>query len=140
MWAITVLLLPHSVAASFSLNGQANHRLTILGCAREAHERRESMAREYVAKYVPGETFKCTKTKPLNVEYTEFSDPCGAEILIHGWWWCAQVCPVCLQNYHVGGTPMMLFEDVAGYYPDDVAARVRAQIAENGGQYVPRFK
>ena len=97
--------------------------------------------RTAVAQYRAGETFTCIKRTPLDIQWTEFSDPCGTEIRIHGYHWCAQVCPKCLANYHVGfGTDYGLYLDTAGYYPDDTAARVRANITANGGQYIPEFK
>ena len=90
-------------------------------------------------KYRAGETFTCTKRTPLNIEWTEFSEPCGTEIRIHGYHWCAQVCPKCLANYFCSADNN-LYQDNAGYYPADTAARVRANIAANGGQYIPEFK
>lgn len=100
------------------------------------------MAREPVARYRVGETFTCVRrpVTEIGAELT-FGEPCGAEITIHRFWWCAQVCPVCLANYHVGGGSMMeLFLDTAGFYPPDTARRVRDAIARNGGQYVPEFR
>jgi hypothetical protein len=98
------------------------------------------MAREAVAQYKPGETFTCVKREWLDIAWTQQGEPCGAEIVIHGYHWCAQVCPKCLTNYHIGyGTDMGLYQDFAGFYPADTAARVRAEIAANGGQYVPKF-
>ena len=97
--------------------------------------------RTAAAKYRAGETFTCTKRQWLDVAWTEQSDPCGAEIKIHQYHWCAQVCPKCLANYFVGaGSDMGLYLDYAGFYPADTAARVRANIAANGGQYIPEFK
>ena len=90
--------------------------------------------------YRAGETFTCTKRTPLDIQWTEWSDPCGTEIKIHQYHWCAQVCPKCLANYFTSGSDMGLYLDTAGFYPPDTAARVRANIAANGGQYIPEFK
>ena len=96
--------------------------------------------RTAAAKYRVGETFTCTKRRWLDIQWTEQSEPCGAEIVIHQYHWCAQVCPKCLANYFVGaGSDMGLYMDTAGYYPADTAAQVRANIAGNGGQYIPTF-
>ena len=93
------------------------------------------------AQYRVGETFACTKRQWLDIAWTEQSEPCGAEIVIHQYHWCAQVCPKCLANYFIGfGTDMSLYPDRAGFYTPEIAARVRANIAANGGQYVPTFK
>lgn len=104
--------------------------------------------REKVAIYRPGQTFSCVKRPFLSAETfdpdsgwaTMLGEPCGAEIVMHGYHWCAQVCPVCLANYRTGfGADMSLYLDTAGYYPPETERLVRASIAENGGQYVPRF-
>lgn len=89
--------------------------------------------------YVPGETFKCFKRPMTSVE-SDRGPECGAEIVMHGFWWCAQVCPTCLANYFLGGASTSLVGlDTAGFYPADTAAAVRKTIADNGGQYVPQF-
>lgn len=100
------------------------------------------MAREKVATYRVGETFKCVKRPIIGAgEVLEFGEPCGADIVIHKFHWCAQICPVCLANYHIGhGTDSGLYLDTAGFYPPETAARVRAEIAANGGQHIPQFK
>jgi hypothetical protein len=98
------------------------------------------MSRTPVAQYKPGETFTCTKRQFDPTQPDGIGEACGAEVKIHGYHWCAQVCPKCLANYHIGfGTDMGLYLDYAGFYPADTAARVRANIAGNGGQYVPTF-
>lgn len=90
-------------------------------------------------KYEPGQSFKCFKRPMISVA-GETGPECGAEIVMHGYWWCAQVCPKCLANYFTGGPNKTLMGlDTAGFYPTDVAERVRATIAANGGQYVPEF-
>lgn len=90
-------------------------------------------------RYVPGETFKCFK-RPIISPDGERGPECGAEIVMHGYWWCAQVCPTCLADYHVSGASKQLIGlDTAGFYPADTAKRVRETIAANGGQYVPQF-
>lgn len=91
-----------------------------------------------VATYRPGQAFTCAK-RTHDPRTDTLSEPCGATIVIHGYHWCAQVCPVCLANYFIGyGADMGLYQD-HGFYPADVAARVRATIAANGGQYIPGF-
>lgn len=103
--------------------------------------------RQPVTQYKPGETFACIKRQFAGEVFTEgkgwetkVSEPCGATIRIHDYHWCAQVCPKCLANYHVGhGTDMGLYLDTAGFYPPDTARLVRAAIGANGGQYVPTF-
>ena len=90
-------------------------------------------------RYEPGKAFKCFK-RPINSIEGERGQECGAEIVMHGYWWCAQVCPECLANYFLGGTSQRLVGlDTAGFYPADTAQRVRETIAANGGQYVPQF-
>jgi len=74
--------------------------------------------------YRPGGSFKCFKRPLISIEGGKGPE-CGAEVLMHGFWWCAQVCPKCL--------------DTAGFYPSETAQRVRETIAANGGQYVPQF-
>lgn len=90
-------------------------------------------------RYVPGESFKCFKRKMISVE-GELGPECGAEIVMHGYHWCAQVCPTCLANYFpsFGTNPVMRLDH--GFYPPADAAKVRATIAANGGQYVPQFR
>lgn len=95
--------------------------------------------RQAVAKYAAGQTFACVKMRNVNIDGSG-GTVCGAEIRIHGFHWCAQVCPVCLANYFTGhGTDYGLYLDTAGFYPADIAARVRQNIVDNGGQYVPTF-
>jgi hypothetical protein len=96
-------------------------------------------------RYVPGQTFTCFKRPIISVE-GEQGPECGAEIVMHGYWWCAQVCPKCLANYftsrgyHGHRTYRTLIGlDTAGFYPPETAASVREGIAANGGQYVPQF-
>jgi hypothetical protein len=90
-------------------------------------------------RYVPGESFKCFK-RPIISPDGETGPECGAEIVMHGFWWCAQVCPKCLANYFTSGASRSLVGlDTAGFYPPDTAKRVREGIAANGGQYVPQF-
>jgi hypothetical protein len=90
--------------------------------------------------YVPGETFRCFKRPMTSVE-GDRGPECGAEIVMHGFWWCAQVCPMCLANYFTtrSGGPTLIGLDTAGFYPADTAAAVRETIAANCGQYVPQF-
>lgn len=94
---------------------------------------------EVVAQYAAGQTFACTWRAMLNPETGAMSEPCGTEILMHGMFWCGQVCPKCLTTYHKGwGASNNLYQD-HGFYPADVKARIVANIAANGGQYVPTF-
>ncbi|MBA2951417.1 hypothetical protein [Streptomyces himalayensis] len=90
-------------------------------------------------RYVPGASFACFK-RPIISPDGETGPECGAEIVMHGFWWCAQVCPSCLANYFTSGASSQhMGLDTAGFYPADTAARVRETIAANGGQYVPQF-
>jgi hypothetical protein len=89
--------------------------------------------------YAPGQSFACFK-RPLLSPDGETGPECGAEIVMHGYWWCAQVCPKCLANYFLHGAGRRhVGLDTAGFYPPETAAHVRAGIAANGGQYVPQF-
>lgn len=88
--------------------------------------------------YAPGKTFKCAKRPLISVD-GDLGPECGAEVLMHGFHWCAQVCPKCLTNYYASGASRQYVTPSGGYYPPDVAERVRATIAANGGQYVPQF-
>jgi hypothetical protein len=98
------------------------------------------MSRTAVAQYRPGETFACTKAQFKPGAANGIGDACGATIRIHGYHWCAQVCPKCLANYWCGsGADYGIYPDFGSYYPADTAARVRANIAANGGQYIPTF-
>lgn len=90
-------------------------------------------------KYVPGESFQCFK-RPILSPDGERGPECGADVVMHGYWWCAQVCPTCLANYFTAGASKTVIGlDTAGFYPPDMAKRVREAIAANGGQYVPQF-
>lgn len=90
-------------------------------------------------RYRPGESFQCFKRPLISIE-GEKGPECGAEIVMHGFWWCAQVCPKCLANYFLSGASQQVVGlDTAGFYPADTAARVRETIAAHGGQYVPQF-
>jgi hypothetical protein len=90
-------------------------------------------------RYVPGESFKCFKRPIVSLD-GETGPECGAEIQMHGFWWCAQVCPACLANYFTtGASRQMMGLDTAGFYPTDTAVAVRKTIAANNGQYVPQF-
>lgn len=90
-------------------------------------------------KYEPGKSFQCFKRPMISIE-GDRGPECGAEVLMHGYWWCAQVCPACLANYFTSGASRQLMGlDTAGFYPADTAAAVRKEIAANGGQYVPQF-
>lgn len=94
---------------------------------------------ETAIKYEPGQSFQCFK-RPIISPDGETGPECGATIVMHGYWWCAQVCPICLANYFTGGASRQLMGlDTAGFYPAETAARVRETIAANGGQYVPQF-
>ena len=74
--------------------------------------------RTAAAQYRVGETFTCIKRRWLDIAWTEQSEPCGAEIVIHQYHWCAQICPKCLANYFVGfGSDMGLYLDTAGFLP-----------------------
>ena len=97
------------------------------------------MPRTAVAQYKPDETFTCTKRGFDPSQPDGLGAPCGTAVRIHGYHWCAQVCPKCLANYFMSsGLDMGLYLD-HGFYPADTAARVRANIAANGGQYIPTF-
>ena len=97
------------------------------------------MSRIAAGQYKPGETFTCTKRQFDPTQQDGLGAACGTEIRMHGFHWCAQVCPKCLANYFMSsGTDMGVYLD-HGFYPGDVAARVRANIAGNGGQYIPTF-
>ncbi|MFD6934691.1 hypothetical protein ACFWAP_00850 [Streptomyces goshikiensis] len=90
-------------------------------------------------RYRVGVSFSCVK-RPMLSDAGDWGPECGAEIVMHKFWWCAQVCPKCLANYFCGGQDKNFMHlDRAGFYPADVAARVRAGIAANGGQHVPSF-
>ena len=97
------------------------------------------MARQAVATYKPGESFTCTKRPFEPGQPGALGDACGTIVVMHGYHWCAQVCPKCLANYFVGsGGDMGVYLD-HGWFDAPTAARVRARIAANGGQYVPEF-
>lgn len=107
------------------------------------------MARVAVAQYRPGETFTCTRRqfdprladeqRARGEQPEGLSDPCGATIVMHGYHWCAQVCPKCLACYNVGyATDMGIYPD-CGWFDAQTAVRVRENIARNGGQYIPEF-
>jgi hypothetical protein len=99
--------------------------------------------------YRPGDYFQCWKrprTFDPTAEWGErVGEPCGATIVMHGFHWCAQVCPSCLANYRVRAHayaepgPDVIVASFGGYYPPDTERSVRANIARNGGQYVPTF-
>ncbi len=96
--------------------------------------------RTAAAQYKPGEIFTCTKRQFDPAQPDGIGEACGTEIRIHGYHWCAQVCPKCLANYWCGsGTDFGLYADFGSFYPSDTAARIRANIASNGGQYIPTF-
>lgn len=108
------------------------------------------MSRQSVAQYKPGDTFTCTRRqfdprvadeqRARGEQPDGLSDPCGTTVLMHGYHWCAQVCPKCLACYFVGtGLDMGVYLD-HGWFDAPTAARVRVNIAANGGQYVPEFK
>lgn len=89
--------------------------------------------------YRPGAVFRCWERTMANVQGGSGPE-CAAEIRIHGYWWCAQICPKCLANYWASGASRMTLRlDTAGFFTSDSEALVRRIIAENGGQYVPRF-
>lgn len=104
------------------------------------------MTLEIVGTYKAGESFACTKRKILGERFdpeqgwiTDLSEPCSTEIAMHKYWWCGQVCPKCLATYHTGYGADERLRPSHGYYPPDTAERIRANIAANGGQYVPTF-
>ena len=84
-------------------------------------------------RYIPGESFKCFKRPTISPD-GEMGPACGADIVMHGYWWCAQVCPACLANYCTthSGDPALVGLDTAGFYPSDLARKVREEIAANG--------
>ena len=95
---------------------------------------------EHEITYVPGKSFECFKRLVVSVDGNELGEPCGTVIVMHGYWWCAQVCPKCLANYWVGGTTSRrIGYDPGAFYPAETARAVRQIIADNNGQYVPTF-
>jgi hypothetical protein len=94
------------------------------------------MAAAAVAAYRPGGTFRCVRVRHDPVTDT-LSGPCGAQVRMHGCWWCPQVCPACLAPYDHGfGADDGLYPH-HGWYDSAAAGRIRANIEANGGQYVP---
>lgn len=76
--------------------------------------------------YRAGNTFSC------------FKGECDAEIAMHGYFWCSQVCPKCLAIYRASsGVQQVIVPDFSAWFDDKDS--VRANIANNGGQYVPTF-
>jgi hypothetical protein len=91
-----------------------------------------------VTQYRAGETFACIKhefdpTQPNGVA----AEPCGAEIVMHGYHWCAQVCPRCLAIYH--DTRGEIRTDFGAFWDATTRQAIVANIASNGGQYIPTF-
>lgn len=90
--------------------------------------------------YKAGSKFTCFRRPVVSIDGNDVGDPCGTEVVMHGYWWCAQVCPKCLANYWVsGGTTQRIGYDPGAFYPEDTARAVRQIIADNNGQYVPTF-
>lgn len=80
-------------------------------------------------------SIRCTRL----VAPMDRNEQCGAEIVLHGIHWCAEVCPKCLANYrHGSGDDYGLHTDL-GFYPADMQASIRANIAKHGGRYIPHF-
>jgi hypothetical protein len=88
-----------------------------------------------VATFREGATFTCTR-RTHNLDTGEYSEPCGAEIVCHGYWWCSFVCPACLAIYKVFSGNDIVAQH-GSWFPDP--QKVRDNIARNGGQYVPEF-
>lgn len=64
---------------------------------------------------------------------------CGAKVWLHGAHWVAEVCPNCLQTFRWGsGADYNIYPD-CGYFTPEGQKRIRANIAKNGGRYVPEF-
>lgn len=98
-----------------------------------------TVAAVVAAQYAAGQTFACTWRALLNPETGAMGEPCGTEILMHSYFWAGQVCPKCLTTYHKEwAASNNLYQD-QGYYPEDVKAKILANITANGGQYVPTF-
>lgn len=67
-----------------------------------------------------------------------FKGECGTDIVMHGYFWCPQVCPSCLAIYWApNGVGQVILPDFSAWFDDKES--VRANIASNGGQYVPTF-
>jgi hypothetical protein len=62
---------------------------------------------------------------------------CGTTFELHSYHWCHQVCPSCLTPHWIDQDGTMRVDGVF-----DLATRehVRANIAGNGGRYVPTFE
>lgn len=84
-----------------------------------------------------GGTFTCVARQFDPALPGGVTPPCGATVICHGFWWCAQVCPACLACYFERpGTDRGLYLDAAVFERPD---EVRAQIDAAGGRYIPRF-
>jgi hypothetical protein len=92
-----------------------------------------------VTRYKPGDTFASTWQLFDPVTGT-LGPPCGAEIRMHGYFWCPQICPQCLASYFKGyGADDSIYPS-QGWFDADAARRVKANIDRNNGQYIPEFE
>ena len=86
-------------------------------------------------------SFACTRTwlqpgEPLD----RTGEPCGTTVPLHGLHWVHEVCPKCLACYAYGfGADDGLYPDFGAAFDAATRARVVANVARNGGRYVPEF-
>jgi hypothetical protein len=88
------------------------------------------------AHYRAGETFRCVK-REIDISGNGVGPECGADVLMHGYHWCAQVCPKCLAIYRDNRGEIV--RDFAAFWDGATRLRVVDNIARHGGQYVPEF-
>jgi hypothetical protein len=62
---------------------------------------------------------------------------CDTSFELHGYHWCHQVCPACIQPQWIGTDGTMRADGF--FWPAD-RERLARQIAADGGRYIPRFK
>lgn len=94
---------------------------------------------EYAGVYRAGGTFTCIKRFPADTDGT-LGEPCGTEIVMHGYFWCSQICPKCLTSYVTGYGADDRLRDTRGWFDEPTKARIRVNIERNNGQYVPEFR
>jgi hypothetical protein len=90
-----------------------------------------------VTKYRAGATFTCIKRAFDPTRIDGIGEACGAEIVMHGYHWCAQVCPKCLAIYHDSRGDIRT--DFGAFWDSKTRQAIEADIARNGGQYVQTF-
>lgn len=62
---------------------------------------------------------------------------CGTAFETHDYFWCHQVCPSCLQPHFIEKDGRVT---TYGFFDHTTQIKLRAQIAADGGRYIPRFK